>query len=225
MYYIIALLCHEVNSVNTSVVKVIRGTEGEKMYKLAVVGKMRSGKDTVASMLVKQGFETIAFADGITEIIENYFPEALQGAKPRKHYQHIGQELRKLNPNVWIDYLDRRINGLTDEDRFRFYLVNKVIVTDCRQLNEAKYLKENGFMIIKVEADEDLRVERMKQVGEIVTLDQLNHDTEKQVDLIVPDYVIDNSFTYEQLETRVGEMLEYYYSSFLPNQQFLRNRG
>lgn len=178
------------------------------MDKLAVVGKMRSGKDTVASMLLDQGFQTIAFADGITEIIKMYFPEALTGAKPRTHYQHIGQQLRQLNPNVWVNYLDRRINEFTT--------VNKIIITDCRQTNEAEYLKKNGFMIIKVEADEELRIERMKQAGEIVTPEQLHHDTEKQVDLIVPDYVIDNNSTQEQLAKGVEEMLQYYHSYFLP---------
>lgn len=198
------------------------------MEKLAVVGKMRSGKDTVADMLKGLGFETIAFADGITEIIQQFFPEALQGAKPRNHYQHIGQELRKLNPNVWINYLERRINGLTDEDKFRFGLVDKLMVTDCRQVNEGKWLKESGFMVIKVEAFDNVRKERIKKAGEKVTAEQFYHDTEGQVDLIVPDYSIPNNGTLEDLEKQVAYMMGFYYSYFLPKQKYealLKDRG
>lgn len=167
--------------------------------KIAIVGKMRSGKDTIADMLtVKQGFKTLAFADGIREIVTTYFPEALEKGKPREHYQFIGQELRKLNPNVWINTLDRRAADFTD-----------IIVTDCRQVNEAIYLRENGYMIIKVYASDNLRVKRICDAGEVVSLEQFEHDTEKQVDEIVADFAIVNNGTYAELQEAVDTAYHY----------------
>ena len=80
------------------------------MKKVALFGKIRSGKDTVGKILIEEyGFQRVAFGDGIGEIIEKYFPEALEGGKPRKHYQHIGQQLRVLNQDVWINYLLKKV--------------------------------------------------------------------------------------------------------------------
>ena len=133
---------------------------------------MRSGKDTIADMLTfEHGFNQIAFSDGIKEIVRDYFPEALENGKPREHYQFIGQTLRQLNPNVWINTLDRRVSLMKD---------SSIIVTDCRQVNEGNYLRENEYMIIKVIALDNLRVKRIIQAGESATPDQFEHDTERR---------------------------------------------
>ena len=52
--------------------------------KIALFGKIRSGKDTVGKILIEEyGFNRFAFGDGIGEIIQKYFPEAWEGGKPR----------------------------------------------------------------------------------------------------------------------------------------------
>lgn len=171
--------------------------------KIAVVGKMRSGKNTVADLLTEEyGFQQLAFADGITEIIKKYFPEAFTEGKPRGHYQHIGQGMRELNPNVWINHVNRRVTNILC-DGYMCGVEPNVIVTDCRQKNEEMYLRRNGFKIIKVEADDQLRLQRIASAGEYVTPEQFNHDTERQVELIEADYLIDNNGTYEELKQEV----------------------
>lgn len=178
--------------------------------RIAIVGKMRSGKNLVADILTdKYGFSQLAFADGITEIIKKYFPEAFEDGKPRKHYQHIGQELRVLNPNVWINYLDRAAADLAD-----------VIVTDCRQVNEEKYLRANGYMIIKIHADDEVRWQRIAVANEVVTVDQFHHDTEQQVDQIEPDYMILNNGTHEELINAVDAAFNYYKLYFEPDKKY-----
>lgn len=170
--------------------------------RLAIVGKMRSGKDSVASIFInKFGYKKLAFADGITEIIDKFFPESYStGTKPREHYQKIGQELRKINQNVWINYLDRRLS--------QFDNLN-VIVSDCRQKNEEIYLREKGFILIKVIADTEIRLQRIANSGESVTLEQLNHESESQVDSIQADYIIVNNGTYEELTSQIIYLYHY----------------
>lgn len=180
--------------------------------KIAIAGRIRSGKDTVGDLLKeKHILKPFAFADGIAEIIKNYFPEAFENGKPRRHYQHIGQELRELNPYVWINYLDRQIkqSGLQD-----------ILVTDCRQNNESTYLRENGFMVVKVQADIEVRKQRILLSGDISTPEQLEHDTEKQVESLIADYVIENNGTLAELEGEVIKMVVYYNNYFEPKQRY-----
>lgn len=178
--------------------------------KIAVVGKMRSGKNTVADILTDiYGYEQLAFADGIREIINKYFPEAYAYGKPRKHYQHIGQSLRELNPDVWINHLYERVLAISAQG-----LLNgteaKVVVTDCRQKNEELFLRKKGFKIIKVISDDELRIARMIKTGEAVIPELFNHDTELQVDQIEADYIITNNGTYEELDQAVVEAYRYF---------------
>lgn len=183
--------------------------------KIALFGKIRSGKDTVGKILIEEHhFRRFAFGDGIGEIIQTYFPEALTGGKPRKHYQHIGQQLRVLNPDVWINYL---LNKVRSESMSHLQEHHKngvvapsfnVVVTDGRQLNEAKRLKEEGFLIVKVTTDDEIRLERMKALGDVFSPEDLQHETELNVDLIKPDIEIFNNGTLEDLYIQIQRMIQ-----------------
>lgn len=176
--------------------------------KIALFGKIRSGKDTVGKLLIEEyGFSRVAFGDGIGEIIKRYFPEAWVGGKPRKHYQHIGQQLRVLNPDVWINYLLKTVEAWEELDE-TMNITSHTVVTDGRQVNEAKRLKEEGFVIVRVTTDTATRLERMKSLGDVFTKEDLLHETELNVDLIEPDIEIFNNGTLEDLRERVKEMIE-----------------
>lgn len=68
------------------------------MEKIAVIGKMERGKNTVTNFLIKeQSFIQMALAYSIKELVAEFFPKAFEGGgKPREHYQHIGKQFRKL---------------------------------------------------------------------------------------------------------------------------------
>lgn len=175
--------------------------------KIALFGKIRSGKDTVGALLTQEyGFKRFAFGDAIGDIIQEYFPEALEGGKPREHYQHIGQEFRKLNPDVWVNYLLRNTSDF-ESVMEAFSIKSNIVVTDGRQINEAEKLRENGFLIIKVTSPEELRIQRMKALGDVFTMKQLNHETELQVDSITADIEIVNNGTLEDLKAKVEDIL------------------
>lgn len=177
--------------------------------RIALVGKMRSGKDTVASLLLEKGFTQIAFGDGIREIVAEYFPEALLEGKPRSHYQKIGQWLRELNNDVWINYVDRKSKDW-----------ESVLVSDCRQLNEAKYLRDQGYMILKVYADDEVRKQRIIESGETFSPELFNHETEQQVDSIEYDLLLINNGTLEELKRDVALAFMYYKNYFLADQNY-----
>lgn len=176
--------------------------------KVALFGKIRSGKDTVGEILINEyGCTRVAFGDGIKKIIDEFFPEAWDNGKPRHHYQFIGQKLRELNPDVWVNNLIKRAEDIRLQNLIYRGVSTSFVVTDGRQANEAVKLREQGYTIVVVETDETTRIERMRQAGDNFTLEMLRHETELQVDLIEPDYVINNNGTLEDLKNKVRELV------------------
>lgn len=171
--------------------------------KVALVGKIRSGKDTVGGMFGKEyKCFRIAFGDEIGKVIREYFPEALEGGKPRFHYQHIGQRFRDLDNDVWVKALHRTIEGLEERG------INRFVVTDLRQPNEYEYLKSLGFQVIKVETADEIRLERMNANGDNFKLSDLNHETEQEIDDIPYDFLISNNTNLDDLYKQVKNVAE-----------------
>lgn len=164
--------------------------------RIAVAGQIRSGKDTFSSYLINTySFKKFYFAEGIEDVIKRYFPELWdENNKPRELYQKIGQWFREIDPDVWIKCLDKKL-----ESYFKYGENAKVIVTDLRQLNEYNYLKSKGFVIVKVEADEEVRIERVLKAGDKFSRESLYHETEIQVATLPCDYLVTNNTTLEDL--------------------------
>lgn len=178
----------------------------ESTVKVGLLGGIRSGKDTVATVIEQQlsgEVERFAFSGGIHEVIKEFLPTLYQKGKPRLALQEIGQLMRKFDPNVWINRLFYRIETSSNvplQDR-------NIIITDVRQYNEALRLKEAGYTIIKVVADMDVRLERARKAGDNFSKEMFEHETEQSIDVCPYDYLIDNSGTLEQLEERVKDVL------------------
>ncbi|MEY8748904.1 AAA family ATPase [Alkalicoccobacillus gibsonii] len=168
------------------------------MKNLAFMGKMRSGKDTVASILSENNqVESLAFGDGIKEVAWKYFPELMKQGKQRKLLQEIGQTFRRHHQHVWINHLDRR---------FKRSNMPNVFVTDLRQPNEHFYLKQNGFTIVKVHVDRDIQIERLKASGDHYELADLDHETEKHIDYLPFDYTVFNNGSLEDLQQQLKQL-------------------
>jgi AAA domain len=176
--------------------------------KIAVTGEIRSGKDTVCEYIANRfghaPYEKLYFAEGIEKIIRDYFPEAFEGnAKPRKHYQDIGQFMRTINPDVWVNQVNNKYEYLK-----RWRNINNFLCTDLRQQNEYDWLKKNGFTVIKVETEPEIRIERMKASGDKFELQDLLHPVEQQIKHLPADYVVTNNTTLDDLFTQVDFILE-----------------
>lgn len=167
------------------------------MIKVAICGKIRSGKDTLAGYFVEQGLTECKFAMGIDEIIDKYFPTAKAHGKPRRYYQHIGQQLRELDNDVWVNYTLEHIDRLQ-----RLYPSTHAagfVISDMRQPNEARQAKDNGFVVIKVVTNEEERIARMEALGDQFTAADLAHETERGVDAIVADIIVYNNGSKKDL--------------------------
>ncbi|MEW4131956.1 AAA family ATPase [Bacillus thuringiensis] len=165
--------------------------------KIAIVGELRSGKDTFASYFIERGYRQFAFGDGIKEVINMYFPHLWAEGKPRKAMQIIGQSFRAIDPMYWINKLDKKVYWY--ERIFGYKQDVDVIVTDLRQPNEYDYLKEKGYTVIKVYADLETRIRRAEEAGDKFDMESLNHETEKFIRDIPCDIFVENNGTIEEL--------------------------
>lgn len=179
--------------------------------KIALIGKSRSGKDTVAEYLEKKyRLHNYKFSYGITEIIKKYFPKDLEkGIKLRGHYIKIGQSLRELDEDVWVNYTLNKINYLWGS-------LENVVISDVRQENEFKRLAGRGFRFIYIECDDDIRNERIKENGEELP-SNFDNDPDKNIDYIFERYmglidVVSNNQSLEKLFHEVDKKVADYKS-------------
>lgn len=172
--------------------------------KIALCGKMRSGKTTVANIMTrKYNFEQIAFGDSLKENFHATFPWVKADPKPRAYYQKYGQLMREIQKDVWVrNALEKSFNSSAEN----------VVITDLRQANEYAELKTRGFTIIKVNAPEWLRIDRAEKDGDDFDFATLRHETETLIDQFDADYEIENTgsvgFLKKQLEEIVNELAQ-----------------
>jgi hypothetical protein len=138
---------------------------------IAFSGLKGSGKDTAASVLIKEyGFTKIAFADAVREmalaidpivtleeewqplvvtklsvIVSEYGWDWAKRALPevRRLLQVIGTEAGRmlLGDNVWVDLLDKRFPDMADPE-------TRYVITDCRFDNEVEFVRsQNGTLV------------------------------------------------------------------------------
>lgn len=153
--------------------------------KIAIAGKMCSGKTTLCNHIIKEYPHHIkkSIAGKVKEIATEMFG---MKEKDRKLLQTIGTQFREIDNDVWIKYL---INQNLDN----------VIIDDLRYENEAKLLKEDGWYIIRLNINEKLQIERIKNT--YTNWDQhiknINHESELEIDKIDKYIDLDIESSYD----------------------------
>ena len=172
----------------------------QEPLKIALVGKMRSGKDTVADILQKEyKFNRIAFGDKLKELAHMIFPHVPLDPKPRELYLFMNT-MREFHEDVWVYHLANTYNSIKNNS-------HGIVITDVRQQNELDWCKKNGFTILKVVCDDTIRLERIKASGDAHKEEYLTHNTESSVDQLEFDDWIDNSGNLEDLHEQVVTVL------------------
>jgi dephospho-CoA kinase len=173
--------------------------------KIALTGKMRSGKDTVGDYLAQEyEFTRFAFGDELKRYAHELFGDSK--AKQRELYQWFGQTMRQRDGDIWVrKCFDRirysRICPVNGDDNLR------PVITDLRQPNEYERCRADGFAIIRVTAPDELRLARAKEAGDQFTAADLTHETESHIDGFAVDYEFVNDGTKAELLRKVDELI------------------
>jgi dephospho-CoA kinase len=178
------------------------------VVKIALTGKLRSGKDTAANHLyIRHSFNRVAFGDAMKRCAHEAFPWVSEFSKPRSLYQNYAQAMRQIDPDVWIKHAERAVIGAID------FRVNTgaehvgVVITDVRQQNEVDWCRSNGFTLIRVTAPDEDRIARAKLAGDSFTEADLGHETESHIDGFAVDYEIHNDGSVDDLKAHVDAIL------------------
>lgn len=173
---------------------------------IALVGKQGSGKSTLAKTLVEQHFYVAhSWAQPVRQIFEMAYGEitdypamkaqlfevatkdgtALRTG--RELLQLIGTEAlrNQVDQQFWIKAGLRRI-----------WRGDKMVNDDTRFQNEALALRQHGWLIIRVEADEDTRLRRLGGFA----AQTAGHSSETELEGIEVDFTVDSSGTYSPSE-------------------------
>jgi len=151
--------------------------------KIALVGKAGSGKSTVAKFFVERlGYRKLAFADAVKATAEFVFKRAMVKPKDRVLLQWLGDGCRQFDENVWINHLGLLLHGVESQYRKNQVFYNGLVIDDVRYPNEATFLKQNGFSIVKL-------VGR----GYELSKEEALHPSERNVETIPADFEVDAS--------------------------------
>jgi dephospho-CoA kinase len=146
------------------------------MERIAICGVMASGKTYLADALHDElDYTKFSLATGVKDLARDVF---LMEGKDRKLLQQIGMKMRQIQPKVWINLLMRRVaeysNSLkwAGDSAYDPDLATgpnphpkelRVVVDDCRFINEVVAFKEAGWTIIRIHIDDDLQIKRLKK--------------------------------------------------------------
>lgn len=172
------------------------------LLRIILLGKMGAGKDTVADYLHKEyGFTRFAFADKVKEIARDLFPDVFVAGKPRELLQALGQKMREIQKECWTYHVMRQVEKLSPSIR--------VVITDCRYLNEMQIAQSYGFKPIMVECLEELRIERLIARDGSLNPATLRHISETELDRLGTDIdTVFNDGSRERLFSLVDWMIE-----------------
>lgn len=174
-------------------------TLAKPLPNIALTGRLRSGKDTVAAYLVeKYGYTRVAFGDELKRHYHELFGET--DTKPREGYQWFGQTMRERDSDIWTRKCFERIDW--DED------ATAIVISDIRQPNEFSAVKERGYVVIRVNASEGIRVNRAVHSSDTFNYADLKHDTESHVDTFEVDYDVFNVGSLDELHAQIGAVME-----------------
>jgi hypothetical protein len=174
---------------------------------IGLMGFARSGKGTVADVLVKRhGFVRMKFADGLKNMlraigltdreIEGDLKEApcalLGGKTPRHAMITLGTEWGRdmIHQDLWPMIAERRIQK---------YMAERVVFDDCRFLNEVAMIRRHGGLIWRVHRPGTGPVRQ--------------HPSELEQLEVEPDLNLVNNGTIEELQESVSTCFAELYKS------------
>lgn len=163
------------------------------MLKIAFYGKSGVGKSTIA-------LETIEYfqnQDMEVEVVKLAYPlYVIQKLfydiahvkmnfydQNQKLLENIATFLREINPECIVENF---------QERYKQSKAEVIINDDIREIEvDYPFLKKEGFIFVKVQCNEKLRIDRLKKRNDLNSI--LNSKTTQHIEKIVPDFIVDTS--------------------------------
>jgi phosphomevalonate kinase len=158
----------------------------------AIGGKAGAGKnalaDSLSSALLELGHwpTQLAFGDVLKAEVWSRFRLKKDDPGGRQRLIEWGDHRRAQHPDYFVKALSKIITASTPYSMLP-------IITDVRRHNEFDYCRDAGFYMVRVEAPRTMRMWALEGRGEDVSLVDVVHPTECELDwLSMWDYVVLN---------------------------------
>jgi hypothetical protein len=180
---------------------------------IGIKSRKGGGKDTAANFLCeKHNFVRYGFADPLKKGIREMFgfnDDQLWGetkevidefwnVSPREVLQYAGTELFQFElPRLMPALKDKIGRGFWVKRFEKWYQENSdlnIVISDLRFLHEAAKIKELGGVVLELKRNTNLN-------------EFSNHASEVELEQIIPDWVIDNNDTLENLYIHLDDFL------------------
>lgn len=177
---------------------------------IGISGKIGSGKNTVADIIKKhnKSFQEIAFAYKLKQIvsilsaqdINNTMSQTGKNIYIPEFNMSIGEMLQKVGTDLFRDNFN--VNTWVIATFLQiFNNPGNYIITDCRFKNEAKAIKDNGGIL--------LRINRSNNNISTNSTRNLQHQSEIDLDDYTAfDYIINNDTDLQDLEKKVIDFMK-----------------
>lgn len=143
---------------------------------IAIHGPSGSGKSVVADHLrTTYGFSHVSSGSLCRAITSSLF-----GHEERQALNSVSQAVRSIDKYLWIKATLRQ----TQNDR--------VVFDSVRYVEDAHYLRERGFHIWKIICPVDICISRLQARGQVFTLSDFSHDSEREIPNSLCAGTIDN---------------------------------
>lgn len=168
---------------------------------ILISGKAGVGKNLFGQLLSQNisslSVQMINFADSIKRAARKYFGwNNNKDSRGRHLLQQLGGVGREYDENIWVKNLIKEINEIN------MFPPDVVVISDWRFPNEAKYLEEEGYQVVKIKV---IAPNRETLIGTRQYIDT----SETSLDFYDEfDYVIDNdTITYEELNIKAKKII------------------
>lgn len=122
--------------------------------KIAITGKMCSGKSTISRIIqdLDPRYEIFSYGKKVKEVASDLFGMDPQ-VKDRSLLINVATKMREINPNVWSNYV-------TKQTQNKEYC----LIDDLRFQNELDELIKNDWIIIQLIISEEEQNKRIKKL-------------------------------------------------------------
>jgi len=168
---------------------------------IAIIGGIRSGKSTLASILEEDfGMERLSFGEKLKEVVHEAVKHTpLAGKKNVPLLQAIGQQFREFHEDVWVSHVNQKfVEGNC----------TGFVIDDLRQPNEYLWALNNGFLIVRLHADEDIRYERALEAGDVIKWEDLRAETESYYKYYPVHFEVPNEGSLDHFKLCMWELFE-----------------
>lgn len=189
---------------------------------IALVGKMGSGKTTIANALAEyHGYKRISWADGVRYVASLAYgpidynrhyqvrlPDNSTGMLTgRQVLQRVGTDALRNNVDMdfWIKAMFNRLNTVPNGGPW--------VVDDSRFDNEAMAARANGWLTVQVKINEDSRLERIRRLYPEADSTTISHSSENSfsnayIDIAIWNTTPDVRKTVEELMATAANHVE-----------------